>query len=802
MRERPPPQLIAVLERLGAATAAQVERMESRVRRLARDLPCFEFVWVDALSHARILTPFQAAEINAGRGDRLRIGPFVLRQPAGACNYVACFRAEHFDSRQSFRLAVIDHAGSRLNEILGQLELLVSASKELSSQCAGPITEAGVDGHRLWVASRWIEGPSAAEWMVHHGRFPPDAVMEIARAMLVGLVDLESHGLVHGDIGVWGLLLTARGEVVLPQPGLRGVVRPAEGFAHSDLRPEACDSLAPERVSAGTPPTTASDVYACGCTWWHLLCGRPPLGGGDSLARLRRAQTAAIGDLRQWAHEVPSPLVDAIAACLQRDPSRRPESMARLASMLGPASRRGRQTLTRCLKGAASPTAPWVTPARSGSRWKRLPQTLTAAATALILVAAVAWPIWRSQTRWHTAGEIGQVAERTDPSGSRTAGVPPKDEVRLVDRTVAKPSKTRVPDAAVSPAGFETALRTSPSVGKALGSDGGADLPDLVLPSDRPVASRSLSLRAGQRVCAAPGQRARLRVAPEGLVVKVDKTRFENIDFVLEDPGSPGADSLRAIVRLCAPEAEFHGCWFQSAAATPPRAAPVAILWTHPVDSAKAALTLPSGRIRFQNCLFRDVEAAVSARTVGALSVELTNTLCLGGGPLLQLARCPGADEPLRIVLSQVTLRDSGPLVECNCQAGEERPGEISIAATGCVLAPRPGTALLVIAATESPEPLLRNVKWTGQGSLVLPATPIAAWRRPDGGQQVQDDSAIAIAGLVRSPVEFAGTAGDGPAGSRVSRWQAPLQSADTPGADTGGWPAPTVPARRGPPLP
>ena len=93
MREPPPPQLVALLERLGLATEAQVGRMAGRVRRLAGELPRFESVWVDALAQARVLTPFQAAEINAGRGERLRIGPFVLCERLAWPNYVACYRA-------------------------------------------------------------------------------------------------------------------------------------------------------------------------------------------------------------------------------------------------------------------------------------------------------------------------------------------------------------------------------------------------------------------------------------------------------------------------------------------------------------------------------------------------------------------------------------------------------------------------------------------------------------------------------------------------------------------------------------
>ncbi len=76
MPEVPPQELVATLERLGLATAAEAARMGRRVGRLAKDLPRFDSVWIDALAQARVLTPFQAAELNAGRGARCALGHF------------------------------------------------------------------------------------------------------------------------------------------------------------------------------------------------------------------------------------------------------------------------------------------------------------------------------------------------------------------------------------------------------------------------------------------------------------------------------------------------------------------------------------------------------------------------------------------------------------------------------------------------------------------------------------------------------------------------------------------------------
>src|SRR5690606_3814426 len=120
----------------------------------------------------------------------------------------------------------------------------------------------GVDPQRIWIACAALDGTPAAEWVVRHGRFPPLVVLEIARQTAEALAQLEQVGVVHGDPCATGLVLCAGGQVRLPLPGLRALVRPEEGHAHADLAPESYDYLAPERIEKGTPPTRASDLYA------------------------------------------------------------------------------------------------------------------------------------------------------------------------------------------------------------------------------------------------------------------------------------------------------------------------------------------------------------------------------------------------------------------------------------------------------------------------------------------------------------------------------------------------------------
>lgn len=779
MPDLPPRELVATLERLGLATGRQVAAMSRRVARLARDLPRFDSVWIDALAQARVLTPFQAAELNAGRAESLRVGPYVLCERTSQPYYVACYRAKNVESGESVRLAIVENAGPRAEDLLGQLQSLADrlAKPQVEENMAKPQTVsnpkspslprspappllASITGSRLFIAAPWIDGRSAAEWIVHHGRFPPEVVLEIARAMVAQLTELETLGVCHGDVSAASLIVTDAGDASLVLPGVRGILRPEEGYAHADLPPEAFDAMAPERIASGTPASTTADIYACGCVWWHLLCGRPPLAGGSSLMKLRAAQAAKICDVRRYAPDVPPTLSAAIAACVAAAPSGRPESMARLAAMLGSPTKNGKDALADCLARAGRPTIHWTTTVRSVRRSNRTPLWLAGAACCLAAVVAIFWP------GSHVPNPTSEIQNPMVRVSRRSPLVPPVPSI---------PSSSPVEkdEGKVVPAAYQT--EAAPA--------------DIVLSGERPMQAASLKLHAGLRVCAAQGRRATLHVPDAGLIVDQENVRFENIDFVWI--GSENYDSRKddnkndrpAIVRLQAGRAEFRGCTFRCNAVKAGRDAPPAIRWTHPSETAGIETALPSGQIRLTDCMFDRVGAAVDCGAIGALDIEVVNSLHVGGGPLLRFDHYPRPDEPVAIALSQVTLRETGPLLECFALHGENQPGEIAVTATACVFAPRQGEPLVRCGDAGATDRMTRGFRWTGQGSLVTPDTQIFSVCGSDGRQQAIDETLLSIAGLVRSEVGFAGRASSDPAVSRVLQWQAPLRSANPPGS-------------------
>ncbi len=94
---------------------------------------------------------------------------------------------------------------------------------------------------------------------------------------------------------------------------------------------------------------------------------------------------------------------------------------------------------------------------------------------------------------------------------------------------------------------------------------------------------------------------------------------------------------------------------------------------------------------------------------------------------------------------------------------------------------PRDATPLFVVDCERPKASLAERIEWQGQGSLVTDEVPVAAWRTPDGQLELLADEQLAVAGLVRSRVQFAGTDPTDAVASWV-RWQVPLQSAAPPG--------------------
>ncbi len=754
MGDGPPEELLELLERLQLADAEQVRALTSRVKPFARDLPVFDSMWVDALVTARMLTTFQARKINAGRGDELLVADYVLVTPLASPPYAKLFRAKPRGTDRTIWLLVADVIEADRGRIGRAVQSMLEISRRLPRGVLVPVEQAGFDEAggrklRLWAVCDDVDGITADEWLVANGRFPVDAAREIARQMSAALAELERHELLHSDLSAKGLLLDEGGNLCLPMPGIRAILRPEEGYGHADVAPSAFDYLAPERVVEGTPPTVPSELFACGALWWHLLAGRPPIAGGDGISKLRNVQKCKLPDIRAIAVETPEPLAAAIARCTDREPDLRGASFDRLVTELGPPTRQGRAVVAQCVYRHRHPTVRFEVSARSGAKARQ--RVMAAMAAACVAVAAFHfWPGRNKSIEAPVAELPAATAERSSTS----------------TKSPAQPGSRPTPGRRwpVRPVQYEEV----------------ADV--VILSADQARQGRLPRLREGMTIRGATDEPVLFSVPADGIAVDAPHVRFENLRFVWRHQDRLASP---AFVRLQTHWVEFQACSFESADVPFGSAYPAAIVWGgEDTGDSTAAKSQSALRILLDDCLFRGVSAGVTMRRPRPLVVEMTESLFLGPGPFVELADRPALGQPVSIALAHVTLRGAAGLLNCGALQAGSPPGKIAVAADNCVLAPQVGAALFVLEGDDEPDAVLQSIHWSGQGSLLGEDAELVVRQRSEGEQVAIDPMQLTIEGLTRTAIEFVGPQIEYPASSQLLRWTAPSRGDRPPGID------------------
>lgn len=178
--------------------------------------------------------------------------------------------------------------------------------------------------------------------------------LEEARACMfqlaAALAAVHDAGLVHADVKPANLLLDASGSLVLADFGL---CRSPGTWPWP--RSGSLDYMAPEQSESGRRVDGRADLYALGCTWYHLLAGQAPFGSGSHADALLAHRCDPRPDIRHLRPEVDATTAELIARLMAIDPAGRPGSardvQATITAMRGSTPRITERILRLCRPG-------------------------------------------------------------------------------------------------------------------------------------------------------------------------------------------------------------------------------------------------------------------------------------------------------------------------------------------------------------------------------------------------------------------------------------------------------------------
>lgn len=751
-------------------TRSDLRRCRRRVRKLARDLPAFDCVWIDALQQLKKITPYQARILQSQHPVRIVLGPYLLFNRLGSGQSANTFLAQSPESNHPCALKAVDLPPEHLEETLDRLKTFIARTKGLEHRSLATIKAALLHEQQLIIVSKYVQGETLSELMIRRGRFPAREVLAIAGELIDALATLESHQQLHGEIRLGNVRMTARGNVVLVDGGIVPAIAP-EMIISPHFPPEKYEGIAPELIGTGAERTGQSEMYALGCLLWQLLAGRSPFPTGDPLAKLALHQTRSLPDIREWAPDTPADLAELIGRLTRINPNERPESFAQLRNGMRISPRANRRVLNRFHKTLHNRI-------RSVSSRNGLQRgySWTTVGVLLILVSGLAVTLMDAGTR-------SQLLQIASPVTTYFNNMLPQDD---------NPSSTvtqRRNVASSETSGVSSILRNAipippPDVNG-----------EIRLTTNGPYRWDSKIDAVGAVVIkAATDLSPVLFVSPGECRISADEVRFENIDFhLLQKPAEstlPQKKTLSYIV-IQSRNLSIQGCRFQLHSANQDSRSSgipefsqlrtTAFSWLVP-DSADRI----SGQFKILNSIsyggFDTVTFVTSPNLVLA-----ENCLKTGNGRMLRFSQSPRSGKQCQVHLKHVTLRQAASLLGLSFKQQSEIPGTIQVEATDCVFDFRKSNGAmfhLFGEMTRTSQPLIHM---SGVGSVANPGLVVAGHLDQTGSYRPIRNTEQWIlfeGGILSAPFQFSGPPDGSPLNSRVHVRGIPRRSNGSPGIE------------------
>ncbi len=205
----------------------------------------------------------------------------------------------------------------------------------------------------LFFAMELVPGGALDELLERGERLAPERARQLMLQVARGLRDAHSAGIIHRDIKPSNLLLDASGAVKIAD---FGVAKPIDGDDVKITQEGAVVGsplyLPPEQAK-GEPVDHRADMYSLGCSFYHLLSGRPPFDAATPLAVVSKHLTEQAPPLAEIVPSTPPRLAAIIDKLLRKAPADRFRDYAELIGALDAAAPEATQFAGFWVRGAA-----------------------------------------------------------------------------------------------------------------------------------------------------------------------------------------------------------------------------------------------------------------------------------------------------------------------------------------------------------------------------------------------------------------------------------------------------------------
>lgn len=195
-----------------------------------------------------------------------------------------------------------------------------------------------------FITMELVDGPTLAEALPPDG-FPIDRLVELALQIAAAVEAAHQRGITHRDLKPGNIMLARDGRVKVVDFGLARMDIREPGLNTADLatadlaarafapRIGTLSYMSPERMQ-GAVDDRRSDIFSFGVLLYEMATGHRPFEGPDAMTVVRSLLTERPPQPTSWRPGIPAALERLILRCLEKDPTRRIQSVSEIRNAL------------------------------------------------------------------------------------------------------------------------------------------------------------------------------------------------------------------------------------------------------------------------------------------------------------------------------------------------------------------------------------------------------------------------------------------------------------------------------------
>ncbi|MGA8223345.1 MAG: protein kinase [Candidatus Acidiferrales bacterium] len=177
----------------------------------------------------------------------------------------------------------------------------------------------------------FVEGESLRSVLNRFGGLPTRKAIGMAQQICSGLKEAHAQGIVHRDLKPENVMIDAQGNVKIMDFGIARSMEAGTRLTGSMVGTPAY--MAPEQVG-GKPVDYRADIYSLGLMLYEMFAGSQAFQADTAVALALKQLREAPPPPHQVEPSIPVAIERAILKCLEKEPSRRFQSVAELESVL------------------------------------------------------------------------------------------------------------------------------------------------------------------------------------------------------------------------------------------------------------------------------------------------------------------------------------------------------------------------------------------------------------------------------------------------------------------------------------